>query len=233
MLRSSPTSRVFRGEDAFLSLWLVALGPFAGELFLDGGVGSWVLALSAGSFALALVLRDRDVARPVGLKPLLASVGVTGILLVAATKQLGHRWLELPLTIALVALLAIVWAQERLRIPPPIPRLPAVARRAIALPFLAMLAELFAKLTEMFVPNGEDRFVGAEAASFGEAAFYVGFGLAFLTMLYAMFVALPRTVIDPHAPRDLRAWAGRFGLALVSAAFGVWVTSPLLDLFFG
>lgn len=233
MLRPSPTSRVLRGEDAFLSLWLVALGPFAGELFLDGGVGSWVLALSAASFALALVLRDRDVARPVGLKPLLASVGVTGILMVAATKQLGHRWLEPPLTIALVALLAIVWAQERFRIPPPIARLPAAARRAIALPFLAMLAELFAKLTELFVPNDEGRFVGDEAASFGEAAFYVGFGLAFLTMLYAMFVALPRTVIDPHAPRDLRAWAGRFGLALLSAAFGVWVTSPLLDAIFG
>jgi hypothetical protein len=232
-MRPSPTSRVLRGEDAFLSLWLVALGPFAGELFLDGGVGSWVLALAAVSFVLALVLRDRDVERPVGLKPLLASVGVTGILLVAATKQLGHRWLELPLTIALVVLMAIVWAQERFRIPAPIVRLPAAARRALALPFLAMLAELFAKLTELFVPNGEGRFVGAEAASFGEAAFYVGFGLAFLTMLYAMFVALPRTVIDPHAPRDLRAWAGRFGLALASAAFGVWVTSPLLDALFG
>lgn len=233
MLRPSSTSRVLRGEDAFTSLWLAALGPFAGELFLDGGVGSWVLATAATSFALALVLRDRDVERPVGLKPLLASVGVMGILLVAATKQLGHRWLEAPLTIALVILLAIVWAQERFRLPPPIARLPAAARRAIALPFLALLAELFAKLTELFIPNDEGRFVGDGAASLGEGAFYVGFGLAFLTMLYAMFVALPRTVIDPHAPRELRAWAVRFGLALTSAAFGVWVTSPLLDLFFG
>ena len=233
MLRASPHTRVLRGEDAFTSLWLAALGPFSGELFLEGGVGSWVLAFAATSFALALVLRDRDVERPVGLKPLLASVGVTAILLVAATKQLGHRWLEPTLTIAFVVLLAIVWAQERFRQKPPIARLPAAARRALALPFLALLSELFAKLTELFVPNDEGRFVGAEATSAGEGAFYVGFGLAFLTMLYAMFVALPRTVIDPHAPRDVRAWAVRFGVALASSVFGVWVTAPIVDTVFG
>ncbi|MEZ4251900.1 MAG: hypothetical protein R3B99_27120, partial [Polyangiales bacterium] len=196
-------ARALRGEDLFSSLWLALLSPFADELFLDGG-GAVVLAVGGISFAVALVLRDRDPERPVGLKPLLATVGVTGIFLVAATKSLDQRWLEAPLTIGLVALLALVYAQDRFRLPPPLPRLKPLVRRATALPFLALLSEVFGTLATLFVPS-DAHYVGEDARTVGEHLFYVAFGLGLLTMLFTMLVALPRTVIDPRAPRDVAA----------------------------
>lgn len=235
--------RLFRLEDLIASAWLALLSPFSRDLLLAGDAGTVLLVVTALSFWLAILLRERPGgAPPEGARtrsrrwaqegPLFGSIAVAAILLDTGLKQLDQQPLRLFSTIAFVAVAAVALAQERLTGRSLWPALPSLLRRALGWPFVLLLSEHFGQFLQLVVPTPAGGYLGVDARSLGERLFLHGLGLLIIGVLFAFFVVMPRQVLDPQAPSSVRVWALRFASALAAALLGAWITGPLLGGFF-
>lgn len=223
--------RFLRLEDLLGIVWLAVVSPISGDLFLEGGLATVLLAVAALGWWLAVVLRERNPegTTPAGPLVLFGSIAVAAIMIDAACKQLEHRELQLPTTIAFVVLTIVVLVQHRFTSRTWWPSLPGLVRRALGWPFILVMAESFGQLSEVVLPTPERGFLGDDAGSSGELLFMIAFGVGVLAVIYTFFVVMPRRVLDPRAPSDALAWGLRFLSALASTLAGAWIMWPLWD----
>lgn len=225
----SALRRFLRLEDLLGVVWLAVLSPISGDLFLEGGLATVVLAVAALGWWLAVVLRERspEGGTPAGPLVLFGSIGVAAIMIDAACKQLELRVLQLPVTIAFVVLTAVVLAQHAFTSRTLWPALPGWVRRVLGWPFILVMAESFGQLSQLVVPTPDGRWLGDDARSTGELVFMAAFGLGVIGVVYTFFVVMPRMVLDPRAPSQTGAWVLRFVTALASTLAGAWIVWPL------
>jgi hypothetical protein len=227
----SALRRLLRLEDLLGAVWLAVLSPVSGDLFLEGGLATIVLALAALGWWLAVLLRERapEGGTPAGPHVLFGSIAVAAIMIDAACKQLDHRELQLPTTIAFVVLTVVALAQHRFTPRTFWPSLPRWVRRAVGWPFILVMAESFGQISEIVLPTPARGYLGDDAGSLGELLFMITFGIGVLAVVYAFFVVMPRRVLDPRDPAEPSAWALRFLAALASTLAGAWIAWPLWD----
>jgi hypothetical protein len=223
--------RFLRLEDLLGIIWLAVVSPISGDLFLEGGLSTVLLAVAALGWWLAVVLRERNPENGTPASPLVlfGSIAVAAIMIDAACKQLEHRELQLPATLAFVVLTVVVLAQHSWTSRTWWPSLPAWARRAYGWPFILVMAESFGQISQIVLPTPERGYLGDDAGSTGELLFMIAFGLGVLAVVYAFFVVMPRLVLDPRAPSEPSAWVLRFFAALASTLAGAWIMWPLWD----
>lgn len=227
----STLRRFLRLEDLLGIVWLAILSPISGELFLEGGLATIVLAIAAIGWWLAVVLRERQPEGGTAASPhvLFGSIAVAAIMVDVACQQLELRELQLPSMLVFVALTVVVLVQHYRASPTWWPSLPRWTRRALGWPFVLVMAESFAQISTIVVPTPGGRYLGDDAGSLGELLFMVAFGLGVLVVVYTFFVVMPRLVLDPRAESEPSAWGLRFLSALASTLAGAWIMWPLWD----